>query len=126
MAPRRSDVSVCASCSPVAIPRASSRGGLLVAPSGRHPKGEMHAAKTFCVPQKLSSPPFSCRPAVAPLPFAARELTREMDNHHHRRKPGCTHETSTSKPPLKNLPGRWGKNKTLFLSHGSGWLRPLR
>jgi hypothetical protein len=32
-----------------------------------------------------------------------------MDNHHHRRKPGCTHETSTSKPPLKNLPGRWGK-----------------
>jgi hypothetical protein len=43
------------------------------------------------------------------LPFAARELTREMDNHHHRRKPGCTHETSTSKPPLKNLPGRWGK-----------------
>jgi hypothetical protein len=26
-----------------------------------------------------------------------------MDNHH-RRKPGCTHETSTSKPPLKNLP----------------------
>jgi hypothetical protein len=69
----------------------------------------MHAAKTFCVPQKLSSPPFLPPFAVAPLPFAARELTREMDNHHHRRKPGCTHETSTSKPPLKNLPGRWGK-----------------
>jgi hypothetical protein len=30
-----------------------------------------------------------------------------MDNHHHRRKPECTHETS--KPPLKNLPERWGK-----------------
>jgi hypothetical protein len=64
-----------------------------------------------CTPPKL----FACRKnfrqrpflppfAVAPLPFAARELTREMDNHHHRRKPGCTHETSTSKPPLKNLP----------------------
>ncbi|MEQ4962213.1 hypothetical protein ABN106_18745 [Enterobacter hormaechei] len=31
-----------------------------------------------------------------------------MDNHHHRRKPGCTHETSTSKPPLKNLPEKIG------------------
>ena len=88
-------------------PRVSSRGGLVVAPPGRHPKGEVNAAKTFCEgPQKQLSAPFSCRPAVAPLPFAARELTREMDNHHHRRKPGCTHETSTSEPPLKNLPGR--------------------
>ncbi|HHJ4358545.1 TPA: hypothetical protein ACQJWN_005069, partial [Raoultella ornithinolytica] len=44
----------------------------------------MNAAKTFCLgPQKLLSAPFSCHPAVAPLPFAARELTREMDNHHH-------------------------------------------
>ncbi|MFK8940656.1 hypothetical protein, partial [Enterobacter sp. 01-M-03-SI-ECC_S142] len=47
-------------------------------PSVRHPKGEMHSAKTFCVPQKLSSPPFSCRPAVAPLPFAAQESSRKM------------------------------------------------
>ncbi|WP_232964401.1 hypothetical protein [Enterobacter hormaechei] len=40
----------------------------------------MNAAKTFCKGlQKLLSAPFSCRPAVAPLPFAARELTREME-----------------------------------------------
>jgi hypothetical protein len=54
MAPRRSDVSgVCILFPGEAIPRVSSRGGLLVAPSGRHPRGEMHSAKTFCVPQKL-------------------------------------------------------------------------
>jgi len=42
----------------------------------------MNSAKTFCEgPQKLLSPPFSCRPAVAPLPFAARELTERWINH---------------------------------------------
>jgi hypothetical protein len=45
----------------------------------------MHSAKTFCVPQNFSLRPFLPPFAVAPLPFAARELTREMDNHHHRR-----------------------------------------
>ncbi len=70
---------VCASCScGEAIPRVSSRGGLLVAPSVRHPKGEMHSAKTFCVPQKLSSPAFSCRPAVAPFALC-RERTHQGD-----------------------------------------------
>ncbi|AVZ87359.1 hypothetical protein CLQ46_25205 [Klebsiella pneumoniae subsp. pneumoniae] len=35
-------------------PVKSPGGGLVVAPSCRHPKGEMHSAKTFCEgPQKL-------------------------------------------------------------------------
>jgi len=38
----------------------------------------MHAAKTFCVTQKLSSAPFSCRPAVAPFALC-RERTHQGD-----------------------------------------------
>lgn len=40
----------------------------------------MHAAKTFCegAAKTLVSAPFLPPFAVAPLPFAARELTREM------------------------------------------------
>ena len=53
-------------------PRVSSRGGLVVAPSGRHPRGEMHSAKTFCeYPQKLLSAPLSFLPSpllLCPLP----------------------------------------------------------
>ncbi len=68
---------VCASCScGEAIPRVSSRGGLLVAPSVRHPKGEMHSAKTFCVPQNFRLRPSPAALPLLPLPFAARELTR--------------------------------------------------
>jgi len=47
----------------------------------------MNAAKTFCQgPQKLLSAPFSFRPAIAPLPFAARELTERWINHQTRGK----------------------------------------
>ncbi|PYZ20283.1 hypothetical protein DNK77_29435 [Enterobacter cloacae complex sp.] len=38
----------------------------------------MHSAKTFCVTQKLSSAPFSCRPAVAPFALC-RERTHQGD-----------------------------------------------
>ena len=56
------------------------RGGLAVAPSGRHPGGEMHSAKTFCErPQKLLSPPPSFLPSPSLLCPCRDELTREMD-----------------------------------------------
>jgi hypothetical protein len=56
------------------------RGGLAVAPSGRHPGGEMHSAKTFCErPQKLLSPPPSFLPSPSLLCPCRDELNREMD-----------------------------------------------
>jgi hypothetical protein len=90
MAPRRSDVSgVCILFPGEAIPVRPHAEGC------RSTVGSSSGVK--CTPPKLFAcrKNFSLRPfpppfAVAPLPFAARELTREMDNHHHRRKPGCT------------------------------------
>ena len=46
--------------------------------------------------------------AVAPLPFAARELTERWINHQKRIRPECTHKTS--RPPLLNLPKDGGEN----------------
>jgi hypothetical protein len=69
---------VCASCSPVRPSPVRPHAEGCCSTVGRHPKGEMHSAKTFCVPQKLSSPPFSCRPAVAPFALC-RERTHQGD-----------------------------------------------
>jgi hypothetical protein len=127
MAPRRSDVSgVCILFPGEAIPRASSRGGLLVAPSGRHPKGEMHSAKTFCVPQKLSSPPFPS--ALRRCSFAlCRERTHQGDGQPSPQEKTRMHTRNVNvKTAAQESSRKMGKNKTLFLSHGSGWLRPLR
>jgi hypothetical protein len=104
MAPRRSDVSGVCILSPGAVlTRRAGRSTAVSSHKVNKLRQKLFARdrKTFCL--RPCSPPYS----VAPLPCAARELTREMDNHHHRRKPECTHETS--KPPLKNLPERWGK-----------------
>jgi hypothetical protein len=52
---------------------------------GSSSKGEMHSAKTFCVPQNFRLRPFPS--ALRRCSFAlCRERThQEMDNHHHRR-----------------------------------------
>ena len=56
-----------------------SRGGLAVAPPGRHPGGEMHSAKTFCEgPQKLLSPPPSFLPRRRSFALC-RESTSQGD-----------------------------------------------
>lgn len=91
---------------PPALRRTTSRGfcaeGVVVAPAGHPARGEMHAVKNFLQAKTFRRRPLRCSLSPLLLCPCREELTGRWKHHQTRRKPECTHKTST--PPLQNLP----------------------